>query len=124
MTEDAAPSTRRITDHLAPMVEDALARLAADERVSFDVGMAGTQTGPVFVIGFWMPSGMVGTYVHVSAILDNAPSVEQEHIDRLIPSAMETLRAERAEVLRSANGEHVDRRSMPSGGIDLGDARR
>ena len=98
---------RRISDRVASMVEQAIEGSSTASEVVYDVGMGGNDSGPVLIISFWMPSPYLGQYVHVSAVLSNPAAVTQAEIDRLLPSALETMREERSKALRMANGEKV-----------------
>lgn len=103
----------RTSDRLASMIGEAL-----DERDfdgSFDVTMTlvDPQRPPVWLVGLFAPSPLLGASPLVGMVLVGSPDITRDDVDRTVSEAMENLRQARSQVLGQA-----ERPGHPDGRVD------
>lgn len=97
-TERTLPESRRMTELVAVMVENALDRLSEGDAITFDLALGQSPQGPVLVAAFWMPSGIIDQYVSFVSFWQPV-NHKQIGVDNSVRESIEALRRGRSEIL-------------------------
>jgi hypothetical protein len=91
-------SNRRVTDRVAPFVEEALDRFGQGEDISWEAVLAPNDQGAMsLVLVFWMPGAVLGSRMVGSAAVQNDPStITQEATVETVRRFLDEMRTARS----------------------------
>lgn len=94
--------TLRISDQWAGWIEEELPALAMGDDVSYELGMIMIQTGPemqapAMAVCLFTPGIVIGTRMHIMAVLPNLGAVDRDGIVGLLTGMLEGLRQQRSQ---------------------------
>lgn len=93
--------SRNITQRVTPMIDGAIERHRGGDDIVWDTGVVlHPEQGPMHVLTLNMPSAIVGSVIHSTAIIPSLIHVTEADLDKTIPELIENMRQQRTEMLR------------------------
>jgi hypothetical protein len=95
----------RISDRLAPWIEESVERYALGDNVSWELTMLPTQGGLITGVIFYLPSMILGEILTGVTPINNAVTISPDEIDAIVHGSLEQMRQSRSQTVVESNGD-------------------